>query len=127
MGYDNVFARQVEVLGRSGDVLLGISTSGQSRNLIQAFEVARNQGLVCIGLVGASGGDLRQLAHIPIAVPSNSTQHIQEVQIFVLHMLCQLVEEQFHGGARSSAGASRRKPMRQRNQYRTGDTAVMEE
>lgn len=131
VGYDNVFARQVEVLGRSGDVLLGISTSGQSRNLIQAFEVARNQGLVCIGLVGASGGDLRQLAHIPIAVPSNNAQHIQEVQIFLLHLLCELVEERFHGGARSSAersaGTSQRKRIRQRNQYRTGDTAVMEE
>lgn len=132
VGYDNVFARQVEVFGRSGDVLLGISTSGQSRNLIQAFEVARNQGLVCIALVGGTGGDLRQLAHIPIAVPSNSTQHIQEVQIFLLHLLCELVEERIHGGGKPppalhSGGTSRRKRTRQRGQPRSGDTAVMEE
>lgn len=132
VGYDNVFARQVEVFGRSGDVLLGISTSGQSRNLIQAFEVARNQGLTCIGLVGGAGGELRQLAHIPVAVPSNSTQHIQEVQIFLLHLLCELVEERVHAGgkaptASSSGGTSRRKRTRQRGQPRSGDTAVMEE
>lgn len=132
VGYDNVFARQVEVFGRSGDVLLGISTSGQSRDLIQAFEVARGQGLVCIGLVGGSGGELRQLAQLALLVPSNSTSHIQEVQIFLLHLLCELVEERLNGGTQQptasfSPGAPRRERIRQRAQRRHNDTAVLEE
>jgi DNA-binding MurR/RpiR family transcriptional regulator len=94
MGYENVFTRQVEAFGRAGDVLIGISTSGCSRNLIQAFKTARRQGLHCVALLGKSGGDLRPLADLSIIVPATDTQHIQEVQIVVLHLLCELVEEQ---------------------------------
>jgi phosphoheptose isomerase len=94
MGYENVFTRQVEAFGRAGDVLIGISTSGCSRNLIQAFKTARRQGLYCVALLGKGGGDLRPLADLSIIVPATDTQHIQEVQIVMLHLLCELVEEQ---------------------------------
>jgi phosphoheptose isomerase len=101
MGYENVFARQVEAFGRPGDVLIGISTSGYSRNLIQAFNTARRLGLHCIGLLGKGGGDLHPLADLSIVVPATDTQHIQEVQIVVLHLLCELIEEQLKSGQRS--------------------------
>jgi phosphoheptose isomerase len=101
MGYENVFARQVEAFGRPGDVLIGISTSGYSRNLIQAFNTARRLGLHCIGLLGKGGGDLHPLADLSIVVPTTDTQHIQEVQIVVLHLLCELIEEQLKSGQRS--------------------------
>ncbi len=94
MGYESIFARQVEAFGRAGDILFGISTSGCSRNLIQAFKTARRQGLQCIALLGKDGGDLHPLADLSIIVPAIDTQHIQEVQIVVLHLLCELVEEQ---------------------------------
>lgn len=94
IGYDQVFARQVETFGQAGDVLLGISTSGCSRNLIQAFQVARRQHLHAIAILGRGGGDLRALADLSIIVPATDTQQIQEVQIVVIHLLCELVEEQ---------------------------------
>lgn len=93
VGYDNVFARQVETFGRAADVLLGISTSGCSRNLIQAFQVARRQQLRTVALLGRDGGDLRALADLCIIVPAVDTQQIQEVHMVVIHLLCELVEE----------------------------------
>jgi phosphoheptose isomerase len=96
--YDDIFARQVETFGKSGDILIGISTSGRSRNVIQAFEAARNKNMRTVALLGGDGGDLRSLADLPIVVPSNDTAHIQEVQIVLLHLLCELVEERFMAG-----------------------------
>jgi phosphoheptose isomerase len=98
MGFDRSFARQVEALGRPGDVLVGISTSGRSRNLVEAFETARRNGLKCIGLLGRDGGDLRLLSDICIIVPSSDTQHIQEVHIAIVHMVCELVEQRVMSG-----------------------------
>jgi D-inositol-3-phosphate glycosyltransferase len=92
VGYEQVFARQVEAFGRSGDVLIAISTSGRSPNLIHACHAAHRQGLRCIAILGGNGGDLRPLADLSITVPSTDPQHIQEVQIVILHLLCQLVE-----------------------------------
>lgn len=92
VGFEEVFARQVEAYGRPGDVLVGISTSGRSRNVVRAFELARAGGLTCIGLLGGSGGELGALSDLAIVVPSADTQHIQEVQIVVIHILCELVE-----------------------------------
>ncbi len=97
--FEHVFARQVEAFGRPGDVLVGISTSGRSRNVVHAFEAARARGLRCIALVGGDGGDLRQLADVCVLVPSSDTQHIQEVQIVAIHLLCELVEEQLAANA----------------------------
>jgi D-inositol-3-phosphate glycosyltransferase len=92
VGYDGVFARQVEALGRPGDVLFGITTSGRSRNIVRAFETARALGVKTVALLGGDGGDVRPLADASIVVPSTDTQHIQETQIVVIHLLCELIE-----------------------------------
>lgn len=91
-GYDVVFSRQVEALGRQGDVLLAISTSGTSRNVVLAAERARAQGMTVIGLTGPSGGSLATLSQVAICVPGHSTDRIQELHITVGHILCGLVE-----------------------------------
>jgi phosphoheptose isomerase len=98
-GYDDVFARQVEALGRPGDVLVGISTSGRSRNVVRAFEAAARGGLRRVALVGGDGGELRPLADIAFTVPSSDTQHIQEVHTVLIHLVCELVERHVVAGA----------------------------
>ncbi len=95
VGFDYVFSRQVETFASRGDLLIGISTSGRSRNVVEAFKTARSQQLKCIALLGGDGGELLSLADVAVVVPASDTQRIQEVQIFVLHVLCELVEEQF--------------------------------
>ncbi|MBD2076149.1 glycosyltransferase [Phormidium sp. FACHB-592] len=95
MGYDNVFARQVESFGKAGDVLIGISTSGRSQNVVQAFTVARSLGMQTLAILGGDGGELRLLADHCLLVPSSEPQHIQEVQIVIIHLLCELVEQWF--------------------------------
>lgn len=102
IGYEYVFARAVEAFGRPGDVLIGISTSGRSPNLLRAFETARCQGLRTVALLGRDGGDLRHLADNSIIVPDNNPQQIQEVHIFVIHLLCELVEERLLADPKSS-------------------------
>jgi D-sedoheptulose 7-phosphate isomerase len=96
-GFEGVFARQVQALGRSGDVLLGISTSGNSANVIQAVELARATGMRTVSLTGA-GGRLAKLADVSISVPSDDTQHIQEAHLAIEHLLCMLVERALFGG-----------------------------
>ncbi len=91
-GFENVFGRQVEALGRSGDVLLGISTSGTSANVLVALRRARTAGLRTVGLTGRSGGGMNELSDVVIRVPSDSTSHIQEAHIAIGHILCELVE-----------------------------------
>jgi phosphoheptose isomerase len=91
--FDKVFARQVEALGRPGDVLIGISTSGRSRNVIEAFDAARRQGLTCIALTGGNGGEMLELSDIAIVAPSSSTPRIQEAHIVALHLICELIDE----------------------------------
>jgi phosphoheptose isomerase len=98
VGYEDVFARQVEAFGRSGDVLLGISTSGRSRNVIRAFEAAARSGVRRVALLGGDGGDLRDLAEIALIVPSADTQHIQEAHAVVIHLVCELVERRVLAG-----------------------------
>lgn len=90
--FDEVFARQLGGLGQAGDVLVAISTSGNSRNVLRAIEVAREKGIATIGLTGQSGGQMRQLCDICICVPSDRTNHIQEMHIAVGHMICGQVE-----------------------------------
>lgn len=92
IGYENVFARSVEGLARMGDVLIGISTSGRSRNVVLAMQAARRIGATTIGLLGGDGGTLRQECDIPIIVPSTSTQRIQEAHITLGHIICESVE-----------------------------------
>jgi D-sedoheptulose 7-phosphate isomerase len=91
--FDEVFSRQVMGLGAPGDCLLAISTSGNSRNVIRAAEVARSAGIQVIGFLGKGGGALRDLCDVPIVVPSQTTARIQEAHIFIGHTLCALVEE----------------------------------
>jgi D-sedoheptulose 7-phosphate isomerase len=102
-GFDGVFARQVQALGRPGDVLLGISTSGNSANVLQAVELARAGGLRTVSLTGA-GGRLAKLADVAIAVPSDDTQHIQETHLAVEHLLCLLVEAALFGRSLTPEG-----------------------
>ncbi|HEY3964995.1 MAG TPA: SIS domain-containing protein [Planctomycetaceae bacterium] len=89
--FDGIFARQIEALGKPGDVLIGISTSGGSKNVVQAVAVARKKGMQSIVLTG-NRGQLRDLADIAICVPSDSTQHIQETHLAIEHMVCHFVE-----------------------------------
>lgn len=93
--YDEVFARQVRGLGRPGDVLVGISTSGNSRNVVAALEAARALGMRTIGLTGAAGGRMKDLCDACLCVPSTDTPRIQEMHIAAGHMLCELVENAF--------------------------------
>jgi D-sedoheptulose 7-phosphate isomerase len=91
-GFENVFARQIEALGTRGDVCLAISTSGTSRNVIVACEQARERGMVVIGLLGRSGGNVAELCDLALIVPSNDTQRIQETHNLIGHIVCELVE-----------------------------------
>jgi D-sedoheptulose 7-phosphate isomerase len=93
-GFDRVFARQVEAHGRPGDVLVGISTSGGSPNVLAAVETAKARGLVTIGLTGRDGGALGRAVDVHLNVPSPSTARTQEVHITLLHVLCDLVEQE---------------------------------
>jgi D-sedoheptulose 7-phosphate isomerase len=93
-GFDRVFARQVEAHGRPGDVLVGISTSGGSTNVLAAVETAKARGLVTIGLTGRDGGALGRAVDVHLNVPSPSTARTQEVHITLLHVLCDLVERE---------------------------------
>jgi D-sedoheptulose 7-phosphate isomerase len=90
--YDTVFAREVEAHGRSGDVLLAISTSGNSRNVVRAIEAAKEKHMVVIGLTGESGGKMRDLCDVCLCVPSASTPRIQECHILIGHTICELLE-----------------------------------
>jgi len=91
-GYERVFERQVLGLGRAGDVLLAISTSGRSPNILRAIEAARDIGLVVIGFTGRSGGDMGSRCHICLRAPSDSTPLIQQIHIVAGHAVCALVE-----------------------------------
>jgi D-sedoheptulose 7-phosphate isomerase len=91
-GYEHVFSRQLQALAVAGDVAVGISTSGNSRSVLEALSMARNLGLYTIGLSGAAGGRMRELVDVLIAAPSNDTPRIQECHILVGHALCDAVE-----------------------------------
>lgn len=95
--YEQVFVRQIEALGQSGDVLIAISTSGRSANVNAAVEAARQRGLQTVALTGKGGGELAQLVHIAIVIPSDNTQRIQEGHITVGHILCDIVERTLFG------------------------------
>jgi D-sedoheptulose 7-phosphate isomerase len=88
----DVFARQVRALGREGDVVLGISTSGNSANIVKAFKVAKEMGVRTVAFTGNDGGALSRIADYSLVVPSSSTPRIQEVHILVGHTLCEMVE-----------------------------------
>lgn len=95
-GFEEIFARQVEGLGNSGDILVGLSTSGNSQNIIKAFHQAKKQGLFCIALTGQSGGKMKDIADICLNVPANITNNIQELHIACGHLMCEHVEAYFY-------------------------------
>jgi len=98
-GYEELFARQVRAHGRPGDVAIGISTSGNSPNVLKGVEAARDGGLTTIAWTGANGGKLAGLVEYPFIVPSTVTSRIQESHITLGHVLCELVEDHFLGKA----------------------------
>lgn len=91
-GYDDIFRRQLEGLGRKGDVLIGLSTSGNSANVIRAFELARRMDIRTVAFTGEGGGKMKEMADICLAVPSSETNHIQEMHLVLGHVLCGLLE-----------------------------------
>ena len=97
IGFENVFARSVEGLGNKGDILIAISTSGNSPNIIKAVELAHEKGMQVIGLLGGSGGKLKTQVDLPVIIPSSNVQRIQEGHITVAHILCELVELELYG------------------------------
>ena len=93
-GYDTVFARQVQALGERGDVLVGISTSGNSKNVLLAVEEAKAKGITCIGLTAEGGGKMAAACDICLAVPAKVTARAQEMHILMGHILCELVDHE---------------------------------
>jgi D-sedoheptulose 7-phosphate isomerase len=95
--YDVIYARLLEGLAKPGDVLVGISTSGNSGNIIKAFEMAKSIDVVTVGFTGAAGGAMKDLSDFLINIPSTTTPRIQEAHILVGHIICELVEENIFG------------------------------
>jgi D-sedoheptulose 7-phosphate isomerase len=95
--YDVIYSRLVKGIGNKGDVLVGLSTSGNSKNIITAFETAKEKGITTIGFTGATGGKMKDISDYLINVPSTDTPRIQESHIMLGHIICQLVEEKYFG------------------------------
>ncbi|RLD39433.1 MAG: D-sedoheptulose 7-phosphate isomerase [Bacteroidetes bacterium] len=94
-GYDRIFDRQVEAIGNEGDLLIGISTSGNSRNVLRALAYGKDNGMNTIGMSGKGGGDMRPLCDINLTIPSDDTARIQEMHITIGHILCGIVDSTF--------------------------------
>lgn len=94
-GYDVVYARMIDGIGEKGDVLIGLSTSGNSENIMKAFEVAKKKEMINIAFTGETGGKMKELADHLINVPSKDTPRIQESHITIGHIICQMVEEKY--------------------------------
>lgn len=92
-GYEKLFSRQIQALGRAGDVFIGYSTSGRSANILAGFEEARSHGLTCIGLTGNRGGPMLELCDYILEIPSSGTPKIQEGHLVLGHILCGLIEK----------------------------------
>lgn len=94
-GFEQVFARQVSALGVKGDILIAISTSGNSPNILTAVQAARECGMQTLALTGGTGGKLRDAADLSLIIPSDQTPHIQEMHILIAHILCDLIDRHF--------------------------------
>lgn len=90
--YDMIYARLINGIGRKGDVLVGLSTSGNSRNIVKAFEKAKEMGIYTIAFTGATGGEMKKIADVCICVPSTDTPRIQESHIMIGHIICEIIE-----------------------------------
>ena len=96
-GYDQVFSRQLEGMGQEGDIFIGISTSGNSVNIIKAFESAKKKNIMTVALTGRDGGEMAKMADIALIVPSNATPRIQESHILIGHIVCDIIEKEIFG------------------------------
>ena len=94
IGFENIFARQIEALGVAGDVLIAISTSGNSENVNRAIHEAKKRGIIVIAFLGKGGGASKEIADVSIVIPSNDTQRIQEGHITLAHILCGIIENE---------------------------------
>lgn len=99
LGFERIFSRQVEAVGRKGDVLVAISTSGNSENIIQAIAAAKERGIVTIGFGGKDGGRMAKLVDIPFVINSLDTARIQEMHELAMHILCELIDQELDAGA----------------------------
>jgi D-sedoheptulose 7-phosphate isomerase len=96
-GFEAVFSRQVEALAAPGDMVVGISTSGNSPNVLKAFQLARERGCRIVGLLGRDGGSIKDVCNLALVVPSDDTPRIQEGHIAIIHIVCDLVEKALFG------------------------------
>jgi D-sedoheptulose 7-phosphate isomerase len=96
-GFESIFSRQVEALAKPGDIVVGLSTSGNSPNVLKALNAAREQGCRTIGLLGKDGGTIRSICDLALVVPSTDTPRIQEGHITIIHIVCDLVEKKLFG------------------------------
>jgi len=96
-GYEQVFSRQLEGMGQEGDIFIGISTSGNSINIIKAFESAKKKNIMTVAFTGRDGGEMAKVADIALIVPSNATPRIQESHILIGHIICDIIEKEIFG------------------------------
>lgn len=95
--FDKIFSKQIEGIGKMGDVAIGISTSGNSKNVIEAINIAKEKKLFTIGFMGRSGGKIKEIADICLQVPSDDTPRIQEIHIMLGHIICEIIEKDLFG------------------------------
>tara|TARA_B110000914_G_scaffold86623_1_gene76187 strand:- start:181 stop:762 length:582 start_codon:yes stop_codon:yes gene_type:complete len=98
-GYEATYARMVEAAGRAGDILIGISTSGNSPNVVKAIQKAKGLGVLTVGFTGKNGGKMKEICDVMICIPSDDTPRIQEAHILIGHIICQLIEEEMFPNA----------------------------
>jgi len=96
-GFENIFSRQLEGIGRAGDVLIGLSTSGNSKNILNAFNVAKKKTITTIALTGRDGGEMTKIADYSLIVPAQTSAHIQECHLAIGHLICDLIEKGIYG------------------------------
>jgi D-sedoheptulose 7-phosphate isomerase len=105
-GFDRVFERQIEALGQAGDVFLGISTSGNSPNVLRALELSREIGIVTIGLTGRTGGKMAPLCNYCLSIPSDVTMYIQQAHLALEHIFCMIVERRYFAAKQAALDAA---------------------
>ena len=91
-GYEEIFSKQIKAIGAKGDILIALSTSGKSRNVLSAIRAAKDRGIYTIGFLGGDGGDMMNMVDFPLAVENHKTPRIQEVHILIGHLICELVD-----------------------------------
>ena len=96
-GFENIFSRQLEGIGAKGDVIIGLSTSGNSKNILNAFNVAKDKNIITIALSGKDGGEMSKIADYYLIVPAQTSAHIQECHLVIGHLICDLIEDEIYG------------------------------